>query len=198
MSPRQVLQAGAKAGRSPIRASSCVTRRQDSPSNSSRRCQRGSEQARRDTERQQKQIQVSHRAILRAHPDDGTCKRNLTLRTIALSCRWFRTAAQVYGVIHGASGSGHTLFVNRSNHRSEMSWSASQGGTARSAANPARDTELLQIACGKNSIHSGYRRALELLFAKAEFAIASVHNSEIQPASSRRLTLKEARHPLLE
>ena len=68
---------------------------------------------RRDIERQKKQIQISLERFLRAHHDDGTLQEDfITLRNDRFVVPVVAgQQRKVYGVIHGASGSGHTLFV---------------------------------------------------------------------------------------
>jgi DNA mismatch repair protein MutS2 len=68
---------------------------------------------RRDIERQQRQIQSSLEHFLRAHHDDGTLQEEfITLRNDRFVVPVVAgQQRKVYGVIHGASGSGHTLFV---------------------------------------------------------------------------------------
>ena len=68
---------------------------------------------RRDIERQQRQIQTSLERFLRAHRDDGTLQEEfITLRNDRFVVPVVAgQQRKVYGVIHGASSSGHTLFV---------------------------------------------------------------------------------------
>ena len=68
---------------------------------------------RRDIERQQKQIQISLERFLRAHHDDGTLQEDfITLRNDRFVVPVVAgQQRKVNGVIHGTSGSGHTLFV---------------------------------------------------------------------------------------
>ncbi len=68
---------------------------------------------RRDIDRQQRQIQISLERFLRAHHDDGTLQEEfITLRNDRFVVPVVAgQQRKVYGVIHGASGSGHTLFV---------------------------------------------------------------------------------------
>ena len=68
---------------------------------------------RRDIERQQRQIQISLERFLRSHHDDGTLQEDfITLRNDRFVVPVVAgQQRKVYGVIHGASGSGHTLFV---------------------------------------------------------------------------------------
>ncbi len=68
---------------------------------------------RRDIDKQQRQIQISLERFLRAHHDDGTLQEEfITLRNDRFVVPVVAgQQRKVYGVIHGASGSGHTLFV---------------------------------------------------------------------------------------
>ncbi len=68
---------------------------------------------RRDIERQQRQIQTSLERFLRTHRDDGTLQEEfITLRNDRFVVPVVAgQQRKVYGVIHGASSSGHTLFV---------------------------------------------------------------------------------------
>ena len=68
---------------------------------------------RREIEKQQKQIQISLERFLRAHRDDGTLREELiTIRNDRFVVPVVAgQQRKVDGVIHGASGSGQTLFV---------------------------------------------------------------------------------------
>ena len=68
---------------------------------------------RRDIDKQQRHIQISLERFLRAHHDDGTLQEEfITLRNDRFVVPVVAgQQRKVYGVIHGASGSGHTLFV---------------------------------------------------------------------------------------
>ncbi len=68
---------------------------------------------RRDIERQQKQIQISLERFLRTHQEDGTLQEDfVTIRNERFVVPVVAgQQRKVDGVIHGASGSGHTLFV---------------------------------------------------------------------------------------
>jgi DNA mismatch repair protein MutS2 len=158
---------------------------------------------RRDGERQRHKIQESLERFLRAHHADGTLQEDfVTIRDDRFVVPVVTgRERRVDGVIHGASGSGHTLFVEpietielnnelvrlreeelREVHRILREFTA----RLRSHA----------VEIGSTAAALG---ALELIFAKAEFAIdfdCSV--PRLSPDGSRRLILREARHPLLE
>ncbi len=158
---------------------------------------------RRDIEKQRQSIQHSLERFLRAHHEDGTLQEDfVTIRNDRFVVPVVTgRERRVDGVIHGASGSGHTLFVEpletielnnelvrlheeeaREVHRMLREFTAR---LREHAAEIASTTEALA--------------RLELIFAKAEFA----HDfncvvPRISPRERRRLILREARHPLLE
>ncbi len=68
---------------------------------------------RRDAERQRNSIQASLEKFLRAHHEDGTLQEDfVTIRDDRFVVPVVAgRERRVEGVIHGASGSGHTLFV---------------------------------------------------------------------------------------
>jgi DNA mismatch repair protein MutS2 len=158
---------------------------------------------RRDIERQKKQIQVSLERFLRAHHDDGTLQEDfITLRNDRFVVPVVAgQQRKVYGVIHGASGSGHTLFVEPLetidlNNELVRLREEEQSEVLRILKEL---TELLRthgpdIQAGVEAIGR-----LDLLFGKAAFAsdfrcIIPRFSGE----ADRKLTLREARHPLLE
>jgi DNA mismatch repair protein MutS2 len=158
---------------------------------------------RRDLERQQRQIQISLERFLRAHHDDGTLQEDfITLRNDRFVVPVVAgQQRKVHGVIHGTSGSGHTLFVEPLetidlNNELVRLREEEQRETLRILREM---TELLrsnapQIIASVDAIGS-----LELLFAKSGFAIEfRCAIPRFSPDSDRRLILKEARHPLLE
>ncbi|HLK18275.1 MAG TPA: hypothetical protein VKT81_04930, partial [Bryobacteraceae bacterium] len=158
---------------------------------------------RRDMERQQKQIQISLERFLRAHHDDGTLQEEfITLRNDRFVVPVVAgQERKVNGVIHGTSGSGHTLFVEPLetidlNNELVRLREEEQRETLRILREL---TELLranapQIQAAVDAIGS-----LELLFAKAEFAFDfSCTIPRLSPDTGRRLILRKARHPLLE
>jgi DNA mismatch repair protein MutS2 len=158
---------------------------------------------RRDIERQQKQIQISLERFLRAHHDDGTLQEDfITLRNDRFVVPVVAgQQRKVNGVIHGTSGSGHTLFVEPLdtidlNNELVRLREEEQRETLRILREL---TELLRSHAPQIQAAVDAIGALELLFAKAEFA----HDfgctiPRFSPDSGRRLVLKKARHPLLE
>ena len=158
---------------------------------------------RRDIERQQKQIQVSLDRFLRAHHDDGTLQEEfITLRNDRFVVPVVAgQQRKVYGVIHGASGSGHTLFVepletiDLNNELVRL-----REEEQREVMRILRElTELLRNHAAGIQASVDAIGSLELLFAKAGFA-HDFHCSipRFSSGSDRRLILKDARHPLLE
>jgi len=158
---------------------------------------------RRDIERQQRQIQSSLERFLRAHHDDGTLQEEfITLRNDRFVVPVVAgQQRKVYGVIHGASGSGHTLFVepletiDLNNELVRL-----REEELREVHRILRElTELLraQVTQIQSTVETLGR--LEVLFAKAEFAREfQCTIPRFSPDSNRRLVLREARHPLLE
>ena len=158
---------------------------------------------RRDIERQQRQIQISLERFLRAHRDDGTLQEEfITLRNDRFVVPVVAgQQRKVYGVIHGASGSGHTLFVepletiDLNNELVRL-----REEEQREVARILRElTELLRV---KGPLVQALVEAigrLDLLFAKAGFAADfNCTIPRFSPEANRRLVLRDARHPLLE
>ena len=158
---------------------------------------------RRDIERQQRHIQSSLERFLRAHHDDGTLQEEfITLRNDRFVVPVVAgQQRKVYGVIHGASSTGHTLFVepletiDLNNELVRL-----REEELREVHRILRElTELLRTH--SEHIHSTVETLgrLEVLFAKAEFASEfSCTIPRFSADSDRRLILREARHPLLE
>jgi len=158
---------------------------------------------RRDIERQQKQIQMSLERFLRAHREDGTLQEEfITIRNDRFVVPVVAgQQRKVYGVIHGASGSGHTLFVepletiDLNNELVRL-----REEEQREVLRILREmTELLRSHV--NEIYSTVEAIgrLELLFAKASFALDfDCTIPRFSSESDRKLILKRARHPLLE
>src|ERR1051325_5854733 len=158
---------------------------------------------RRDVEKQRHLIQQSLERFLRAHQEDGTLQEDfVTIRNDRFVVPVVTgRERRVEGVIHGASGSGHTLFVEpletielnnelvrlreeelREVHRILREFTARLHQHAAEIASTAE-------ALGR----------LELLFAKAEFAQDfRCAVPRLGSPAGRRLILREARHPLLE
>jgi DNA mismatch repair protein MutS2 len=158
---------------------------------------------RRDIEKQQKQIQISLERFLRAHHDDGTLQEDfITIRNDRFVVPVIAgQQRKVYGVIHGASGTGHTLFVepletiDLNNEIVRL-----REEEQREVLRILRElTELLRAHADEIQASVDALGFLELLFAKAEFAIDfNCVIPRFSPDSNRRLILRGARHPLLE
>ncbi len=158
---------------------------------------------RRDAERQRKSIQESLERFLRAHHEDGTLQEDfVTIRDDRFVVPVVTgRERRVDGVIHGASGSGHTLFVE------PLETIELNNELVR-----LRDEEMREVHRILREFTSRLREhapaisttseaigALELIFAKAEFAIDfDCCVPRLSGPSSRQLILRDARHPLLE
>lgn len=158
---------------------------------------------RRDIERQQRQIQTSLEKFLRTHRDDGTLQEEfITLRNDRFVVPVVAgQQRKVYGVIHGASGSGHTLFVEPLetidlNNELVRLREEEQMEVTRILR------ELTDLLRANGAAIQGLVEALgrlDLLFAKAEFASDfDCVIPRFSAEANRRLALKDARHPLLE
>lgn len=158
---------------------------------------------RREVERQRGAIQKSLEKFLREHHEDGTLQEDfITIRNDRFVVPVVTgRERRVDGVIHGASGSGRTLFVE------PLETIGLNNELVRLSEEEAREvhrllreftarlrTHAAQIAASLNAL-----ARLDLIFAKAEFAL-DYHCSipRISPENARRLLLREARHPLLE
>jgi DNA mismatch repair protein MutS2 len=158
---------------------------------------------RRDVERQRRSIQASLERFLRAHHEDGTLQEDfVTIRNDRFVVPVVTgRERRVDGVIHGASGSGHTLFVE------PLETIGLNNELVR-----LHEEELREVHRILREITSRLREhaveigstaealgALELIFAKADFAVDfDCTVPRISPEGERRLILDEARHPLLE
>ncbi len=154
---------------------------------------------RRDIERQKKAIQESLERFLRAHKEEGVLQEEfVTIRNgrfvvpvIAGQRR------KLDGVIHGASSSGHTLFVE------PLETIDLNNELVRLSEEEAREVHriLLEMTDRMRAYGDSIRAALttmaelELIFAKGRFA--AEFDCAI-PRFGERLLLKDARHPLLE
>jgi DNA mismatch repair protein MutS2 len=158
---------------------------------------------RRDAERQRRLIEESLARFLRAHHEDGTLQEDfVTIRNDRFVVPVVTgRERRVEGVIHGSSGSGHTVFVEpletidlnnelvrvheeelREVHRILREFTA---GLRKQSA----EIGATGVALGR----------LDLIFAKADFARdfeCSV--PRLSPADAHRLVLRGARHPLLQ
>jgi DNA mismatch repair protein MutS2 len=158
---------------------------------------------RRDVERQRHLIQESLERFLRAHREDGTLQEDfVTIRNDRFVVPVVTgRERRVEGVIHGASGSGHTLFVE------PLETIDLNNELVRVREEELREVHrILREYTGRLREHgaeiaetAGALGRLELLFAEAEFARDfQCAIPRLSPADSRRLVLQEARHPLLE
>jgi DNA mismatch repair protein MutS2 len=158
---------------------------------------------RRECEKQRHLIQESLERFLRAHREDGTLQEDfVTIRNDRFVVPVVSGRERgVSGVIHGASGSGRTLFVepletiNLNNelvnlHEEEL----------REVHRLLREfTARLREHSAEIASTASALAKLELLFAKAEFAVDfNCVVPRLSPDNSRRLILSRARHPLLE
>ncbi len=158
---------------------------------------------RREYEKQRHLIQDSLERFLRAHREDGTLQEDfVTIRNDRFVVPVVAgRERRVEGVIHGASGSGQTLFVepletiNLNNelvhlHEEQM----------REVHRILREfTGRLREHAAEIAATAGALAKLELLFAKAEFAQDfNCVVPRLSPDNNRKLVLSRARHPLLE
>jgi DNA mismatch repair protein MutS2 len=158
---------------------------------------------RRDIEKQRKSIQDSLDRFLRAHHEEGVLQEEfVTIRNERLVVPVIAgQKRKIDGVIHGASSSGHTLFVE------PLETIDLNNELVRLTEEEMREVqrilrELTERLRGyADSILStlGAMGELELVFAKARFATEfDCVRPRFSPENAPRLALKDARHPLLE
>jgi len=154
---------------------------------------------RRDIERQKKSIQESLERFLRAHREDGILQEEF----VAIRNERFVVPLiagqrrKLEGVIHGASSSGHTLFVE------PLETIDLNNELVRLAEEEAREVHriLREMTDRLRGYSDSIRQALatvaelELIFAKGRFALEF---DCAVPRFGERLLLRDARHPLLE
>lgn len=158
---------------------------------------------RRDIERQKKQIAESLERFLKLHREDGVLQEEfVTIRNERFVVPVVPGARRrIDGVIHGTSGTGHTLFLE------PLETIELNNELVRLDEEETR--EVYRILAEMTGHLRGYKdsvaRALEVmsglefLFAKAQFALDFECVIPVfSPAGSRRLHLAEARHPLLD
>jgi DNA mismatch repair protein MutS2 len=158
---------------------------------------------RRDIEKQQGRIQDSLERFLRAHREDGVLQEEyVTIRgdrfvvpVVAGKQR------RIDGVIHGASGSGHTLFVE------PLETIDLNNDLVRLREEEQREvfrilqemTEKLRRVAGDVAVTVDVLGRLDLIFAKAYFAEAfDGAIPRFSPEDAPRLMIREGRHPLLQ
>ena len=158
---------------------------------------------RRDIEKQRKQIQISLERFVRAHRDDGVLQEDfITIRNDRLVVPVVSgQQRQVPGVMHGASSTGHTLFIE------PLETIDLNNEVVRLREEEQREVQrILRELTELLRTHAALLREtvqalgeLDLLFAKANFAMDFRCSIPMfTPAWERRLVLEEARHPLLE
>jgi DNA mismatch repair protein MutS2 len=157
---------------------------------------------RRDRVRQQRSIHESLERFVRAHKDDGVLQEDFVTqrndRFVVPVVAGQRR--RVDGVIHGASGTGQTLFIEpletieQNNHlvriteeeAREVHRILREMTAALRAAGPAIPNAIAELA------------QLELIFGKAEFALRfDCSIPKFNTGAPRRIDLRGARHPLL-
>src|SRR5260370_26714011 len=158
---------------------------------------------RRSIERQQRDIQESLERFLRAHRTDGTLQEEfVTLRNdrfvVPIVVGQHR---KVDGVVHRASGSGQTLFVE------PLETIGLNNDLVRLTEEEMREVHrILRDMTDRLPQHAEPIRTtvdmlghLDLLFAKAQFALDfRCALPRFSPDDAPRLHLDQARHPLLE
>ena len=153
---------------------------------------------RRDIERQKKSIQSSLERFLRAHREEGVLQEEfVTIRNERFVVPVIAgQRRKLDGVIHGASASGHTLFVE------PLETIDLNNELVRLTEEEMREVHrvLVEMTDRLRAYGDSIRQTLatmaelELVFGKARFA--SDFDCVI-PRFGERLFLKEARHPLL-
>jgi DNA mismatch repair protein MutS2 len=158
---------------------------------------------RRDIERQHKSINESLERFLRAHRADGTLQEDfITIRDDRYVVPIVAgQKGRVDGVIHGASGTGRTLFLE------PLETIALNNQLVRLREDELREIDriLLEITNElrqhADEIMPSYETLSELDFIFAKGAFAVEYDAAIPRLSNeanRRLVLRDARHPLLE
>ena len=154
---------------------------------------------RRDIERQKKAIQESLERFLKSHREEGVLQEEfVTIRNERFVVPVIAgQRRKLDGVIHGASSSGHTLFVE------PLETIDLNNELVRLSEEEAREVHriLLELTARLRGHADSIRSTLttmaelELIFAKGRFA------SEfdcVVPRFGERLFLRDARHPLLD
>jgi DNA mismatch repair protein MutS2 len=154
---------------------------------------------RRDMERQKHAIQESLERFLKAHREEGVLQEEfVTIRNERFVVPVIAgQRRKLDGVIHGASASGHTLFVE------PLDTIELNNDLVRLTEEEMREVFriLLEITIRLRSFSGSIRQTLvamaeiELIFAKGRFA--ADFDCTI-PRFGERLFLRDARHPLLE
>ncbi|MCC7174645.1 MAG: Smr/MutS family protein [Bryobacterales bacterium] len=158
---------------------------------------------RKELERQRRLIQESLERFLRLHREDGLLQeefvtiRNERFVVPVIAGRQKR----IEGVIHASSGSGHTLFVE------PLETIELNNELVRIAEEEMREvhrilrqmTARLRECLPAIGDTAAAVAELDLLFGKAQFALEfDCVIPRFSPPGTRRLSLKAARHPLLQ
>jgi DNA mismatch repair protein MutS2 len=157
---------------------------------------------RQDLGRQKESIRSSLERFLKAHRDDGVAQDDyVTVRgdrfVVPVAANF---KGRVQGVVHGASGSGQTLFME------PLETIQLNNELVRLLEEEARECHriLLELTAKMREQHGEIREAvavmgaLEFVFAKAHFgAEFRCTIPRFAPDEARELKLLEARHPLL-
>ncbi|MFN7919847.1 MAG: endonuclease MutS2 [Bryobacteraceae bacterium] len=157
---------------------------------------------RRDMERQQRMIQESLGRFLRAHRDDGVLQEEfVTIRSERFVLPVVAgKQTKIQGIIHAASGTGHTLFVE------PFETVSLNNDLVRLREQEQREifrileeiTGRFREAAGSIATTVDALGELEVVFAKARFAADfDCVIPVFSPADSPRLHVESARHPLL-
>ena len=154
---------------------------------------------RRDIERQKKAIQESLDRFLRTHREEGVLQEEfVTIRNERFVVPVIAgQRRKIDGVIHGASSSGHTLFVE------PLETIHLNNELVRLMEEETREVRriLLEMTDRLRAYGDSIRQTLvtmaelDLIFAKARFG---GDFACVIPRFGDRLALKEARHPLLQ
>ena len=154
---------------------------------------------RREIEKQKKSIHESLERFLKAHKEEGVLQEEIvTIRNERFVVPVISgQRKKVGGVIHGASSSGHTLFVE------PLETIELNNDLVRLSEEELREsnrilreiTERLRGYAGSIRETLNTMAALELMFAKARFA---VEFDCVIPRFGAKLRLRDARHPLLQ
>ncbi|MFB3825724.1 MAG: endonuclease MutS2 [Bryobacteraceae bacterium] len=154
---------------------------------------------RRDIERQKRAIQESLERFLRAHRQEGVLQEEfVTIRNERFVVPVIAgQRRKLEGVIHGASASGHTLFVE------PLETIDLNNELVRLTEEEGREVHriLLELTARLRGFSESIRESLavmgrlEWLFAKARFG---AEFDCAVPRFGSRVLVREARHPLLE
>jgi DNA mismatch repair protein MutS2 len=158
---------------------------------------------RRDIERQQRSVHQSLERFLKSHRDEGVLQEEyVTIRNDRFVVPVVAgQKRRVDGVIHGASSSGQTLFVE------PLDTIDLNNELVRLREEEQREVlRILREITDKLRLHAADIRhtmqivsELDLLFAKAAFALDfDCVIPKFAPDSERQVALREARHPLLQ